>query len=379
MPLTSVIARAIRIPVSRPTRMSTRDLNQRDYLLVEVRSSDTDEVGIGYAYTGTSGGPMVADAVTDMLAPLLVGRDSDAIVSHWERMYQETLLVGRRGGVLRAMSAVDLALWDLSAKRRKTPLAVLLGGGLAPIPAYASGGYYRSDDGPWVEAVTKEIQFNASLGFRDHKIKVGGLPIAQDALRVEAAVAAAGPDGRVALDANNAYRNVPDALKALRSFEAAAGSQGLWWFEEPMAADDIEGHAELNRRSDTTIATGEIHQTRWDFQALLDRRACGLLQPDVAVIGGVTEYMRVAHAAELAGVPTAPHWHANAHVHVAAATPGCIAVEHFALEKDIYNFEMLLDPASRLVVRDGHAELSELPGLGIVIDEAAVQKYELTR
>lgn len=379
MPITSVIARAVRIPVGRPTRMSTRELHQRDYLLVEVHASETDEVGIGYAYTGTSGGPMVADAVIDMLAPLLIGGDPDAIVTHWDRMYQETLLVGRRGGVLRAISAVDLALWDLSGKRRHTPLAVLLGGALAPVAAYASGGYYRSGDGPWVDAVAKEIKLNASLGFRDHKIKVGGLSVGEDALRVEAALAAAGPEGRVALDANNAYRNVPEALRAIRTFEAAAGSQGLWWFEEPLAADDIEGHAELTARVDTTIATGEIHQTRWEFRSLIERKACGLLQPDVAVLGGVTEWMRVAHAAETAGVPIAPHWHANAHAQLAPAVPGCIGIEHFALEKDIYTFELLLDPASRLRVMDGHAELSKLPGLGIVVDEAAVRKYQVSR
>jgi L-alanine-DL-glutamate epimerase-like enolase superfamily enzyme len=378
MTINAVTATAVRIPIARPTRMSNRDLDKRDYMLVEIRTSESDHVGFGYTYTGTSGGRMVADAVQELLAPLLVGQSADDIVNHWARMYQETLMLGRRGAILRALAAVDIALWDLSAKRRDVSLAVLLGGGVDRVPAYASGGYYRPDEGDWVDAVKREIGFNASLGFKDHKIKVGGLSVREDATRVEAAVAEAGPNGRVALDANNAYRSVMEASRAIRAFEDAAGEQGLWWVEEPLTADDVEGHAELSRRFDTPIATGEIHQTRWEFRSLISQRACGLLQPDVGVIGGVTEWMRVARAAETFGLPVAPHWHANAHVHLAAATPNCIAIEHFALEKEIYNFELLLEPSSRLLVSDGHALVPDRVGLGLELDEAAVRKYALS-
>jgi L-alanine-DL-glutamate epimerase-like enolase superfamily enzyme len=378
MKIQAVKATAVRIPVERPTRMSNRLLDKRDYVLVEITAED-GTTGVGYTYTGTSGGGLVADAIDELLAPMLVGGDADDIVHHWHRLYQETLMLGRRGIVVRGLSALDLALWDLSGKRRDTPLAALLGAGVDRVPAYASGGYYRPDEGEWVQAVRKEIRLNASLGFSDHKIKVGGLSLREDAARVAAAVEEAGPDGRVALDCNNAYRNVMEATRAIRAFEAAAGQQGLWWVEEPLAADDIEGHAELNRRTTTAIATGEIHATRWEFRSLLSQGAADLLQPDLGVLGGVTEWMRVARTAETFGVPVAPHWHANAHVHVAAAAPNCLAIEHFALEKDIYNFELLLEPSTRLQVEDGHAMVPDRPGLGIELDEAAVRKYALAR
>ena len=374
----AVKATAVRIPVERPTRMSNRLLDKRDYVLVEVTTTD-GTTGLGYTYSGTSGAGLVADAVEELLAPMLVGADPDDIVHHWRRAYQETLMVGRRGAVIRALSGVDLALWDLSGKRRDTSLARLLGSSVDRVPAYASGGYYRPDEGEWVQAVRNEIRLNISLGFNDHKIKVGGLSVREDAARVAAAVEEAGSDGRVALDCNNAYRNVMEATRAIRAFEAAAGEQGLWWIEEPLAADDIEGHAELNRRTASAIATGEIHATRWEFRSLLEQRAADLLQPDLCVLGGVTEWMRVAHAAEAFGVPVAPHWHANAHVHVAAAAPNCLAIEHFALQKDIYNFELLLEPSTRLVVEDGHALVPDRPGLGIELDEATVRKYALSR
>lgn len=378
MKIQAVKATAVRIPVERPTRMSNRLLDKRDYVLVEI-TAENGTTGVGYTYSGTSGGGLVAEAIDELLAPMLVGGDADDIVHHWRRLYQETLMLGRRGIVVRGISALDLALWDLSGKRRDTPLAALLGAGVDRVPAYASGGYYRPDEGDWVPAVRKEIRLNASLGFSDHKIKVGGLSLREDAARVAAAVEEAGPDGRVALDCNNAYRNVMEAMQAIRAFEAAAGQRGLWWIEEPLAADDIEGHAELNRRTTTAIATGEIHATRWEFRSLLSQGAADLLQPDLGVLGGVNEWMRVAHTAETFGVPVAPHWHANAHVHVAAAAPNCLAIEHFALEKDIYNFELLLEPSTRLQVEDGNALVPDRPGLGIELDEAAVRKYAVAR
>ena len=141
----------------------------------------------------------------------------------------------------------------------------------------------------------------------------------------------------------------------------------------------IDGHARLVDSVDTPIATGEIHQTRWEFRDLIQRRAADILQPDAAVLGGVTEWMRVARAAEVFGVPVAPHWHANLHVHLAAATPGCLTVEFFSLEKDIFNFEKLLSEETRLTTQDGHVSVPDRPGLGIELDEEAVRRFAITR
>lgn len=376
MAITTIRARALAIPLSRATRMSTRVLDQRHFVVVEISARDGGPVGLGYAYAGTSGGRLAADAVADLLTPVLRGADEHDILGLWERMYQETLLAGRRGVVLRALSAVDIALWDLLAKSHDVPLAVLLGGTTdLPVPAYASGGYYRPEDGDWCAAVAREIELNKSLGFRDHKIKVGGLSVPEDAARVAAATEAIGGQGRLALDANNAYRTVTEALRASRAFERAAGEAGLWWIEEPLSPDDIAGHAELARELETAVATGEIHQTRWEFRDLIERRAADVLQPDVGVLGGVSEWLRVARAAETFGIPVAPHWHANLHTHLAAATPSCVAVEHFTLEKGIYNFEELVTPDSRLSIEDGCVRCPDRPGIGIELDEEALRRF----
>lgn len=377
MKISTVSAEAVRIPVSEPTRMSTRLLNQRDYLIVTVEADGSAETGVGYVYAGTSGGSLLKGATSTLLAPILVGQDSSAILDLWERMYQETLLVGRRGLILRAMSAVDIALWDLAAKRVGVPLTVLLGGSARSVPAYSSGGYYRPKAGAWDKAVAEEIRQNQSLGFRDHKIKVGGLSIKEDAARVKAAVEAMGPSGRLALDANNAYRSVSEAMLAIRAFEKAAGDLGLWWIEEPLSPDDIEGHSQIARMVETPIATGELLQTRWEFRQLIESRAADIIQPDAGVLGGISEWMRVVRFAETFAVPIAPHWHANLHAHLAAASQNCLAVEYFPLEKDIYNFERLVTPSSRLKYKDGLVEVPNRPGIGIELDQERLKEYRI--
>ncbi|WP_421592885.1 mandelate racemase/muconate lactonizing enzyme family protein [Shinella sp. M27] len=375
MKIKMIEARAVSVPVAKPTRIAKRLLDKRDYLVVEIAADGSEAKGFGYIYAGTRGGAVAAQVVADLLTPVLAGADADDIWGLWDRLYQETLLTGRQGIVLRAISAVDMALWDLAAKRRNMPLAVMLGGTVRPVPAYASGGYYRPDDGPWAEAVHREIRLNIAHGFSDHKIKVGGLSIKEDADRVRAAIDAMDGQGRLALDANNAYRDYNEALLAARAFEKAAGDAGLWWFEEPLSPDDYAGHAELARRLETPVATGEIHQTRHEFRRLIESRSADILQPDVGVLGGVSEWIRVTRAAESFGISIAPHWHANAHAQLAAATPNCIAVEHFLLEKDIYNFEHLVSPETRQVYKDGQLILTDRAGWGFQFDRAALDEF----
>lgn len=375
--LKTLRARAVSIPVAKPTRISTRVLSHREYLIVEITDDSSEHVGYGYSYVGTGGGRVSAQIVHDMLSPVVVGADAQDILGIYDRLYQETLLAGRRGMVLRALSALDIALWDFAGKRAGLPLAELLGGNVRALPAYASGGYYVGDTDNIESVVRDEIEHNEQMGFSDHKIKVGGLSIEADARRVRAALEPIREGGRLALDANNAYPNAHEALRAIRAFERAAGDRGLWWVEEPLSPDDITGHAELARTVETPIATGEIAQTRHEFRELIEQRAADILQPDAGVIGGVSEWLRVARTAETFGIPVAPHWHANLHVHLAAATPNCLTIEHFELEKDIYNFEQLVTADTRLEARGGTVICPDRPGVGIEFDEEAVMKFEL--
>ena len=204
-------------------------------------------------------------------------------------------------------------------------------------------------------------------------MKVGGAPLREDEARVAAAREALGSGGRLALDANNAYGSVGEAMKAADAF----APHDIWWFEEPLLPDDIDGHAQLAARGTIPIATGEIEATAWGFAQLLRARAAHVHQTDACVCGGVGEWLKAAHAAAAFGVPVAPHWHHNLHAQLLAAVPNGLVVEHFALEEDVYNFEALLEPATRAVVADGAIELNDLPGIGIRFDRDALARYTL--
>jgi L-alanine-DL-glutamate epimerase-like enolase superfamily enzyme len=366
--MTDVSAIPISIPLRAPVRFSTRAVSAREYVLVTV-ADDHGAQGTGYTYVGTSGALATALLIETVVRPVLVGRSSTDIEGAWAALYQDTLLLGRRGLVLRAMSAIDMALWDLLAKRVSQPLWALLGGTGDPVPAYASGGYYRPGDP--VENVERELKRYAALGFTDFKIKVGGAELDVDVARVRAARNVIGANGRLALDANNAWRSPDEALR----FVAAVEEFSPWWVEEPLSPDDVRGHAAIRQRSNVPIATGEIHATRWEFDDLIEAKAADILQPDVGVVGGVSEWMKVAQASAKAGLPVTPHWNANVHVHLAAAVDNCLAVEYFALEEDIFNFEALL--AERLVPDAGTIPIADRPGLGLVFDDAAIQEYRL--
>jgi len=366
MRITEVRSALVRIPLERPVRIATREVRNREFVLVFLRVEDGRE-GVGYTYAGTVGGSMVRAAVDDVLRPLVVGRDSDLIERHWATMFQDGLLVGRRGALLRAISAVDIALWDLAAKRADLPLYRMLGGFRAEVPAYASGGYYR--EGKGTKGLAEEMERYLRAGFDAVKIKVGGVSIADDAARVKAARDAIGPGVRLALDANNAYPSVAEAIRAARAFEP----YDVWWFEEPLAPDNIPGHAELAAAISIPVATGEIHASRWDFRDLIANRAARILQPDAGVLGGVSEWMKVAHTAASFDLPVAPHWHADLHIHLVGAVANALTVEYFFLEEDIYNFERIL--AERIVPSGGRLRIPDRPGLGLVLDASAVERF----
>ncbi|HVX44142.1 MAG TPA: mandelate racemase/muconate lactonizing enzyme family protein [Mycobacteriales bacterium] len=355
----------VAVPVDPPVWMSTRKLHTREYLLVTVRTEDGGE-GIGYSYAGTSGGALLKAGV-ELLAHRVIGQDLSAIESIWAAMYQEGLLVGRRGALLRSISAIDIALWDGLAKSAGLPLPRLLGGWRESVPAYASGGYYRPDKD--LDGLARELSSYAELGFTDFKIKVGAVELRDDVERVRTARATIGPHGRLALDANNAWKTPADAIRASRAF----AEFDIWWLEEPLGPDDLPGHARIRAESAIPVATGEIEATRWGFRDMLG--AADIIQADAGVAGGISEWIKIAHTAATFDVPVAPHWHANLHVPLAAATENCLTVEYFPLESGVYNFERLV--AERLAPAAGRIPVSDRPGLGLVLDPAAVAEFRI--
>jgi L-alanine-DL-glutamate epimerase-like enolase superfamily enzyme len=365
--IVSVQARNVRIPLKNPTAFSQRQVTARDYSLVKIRTDDGLE-GIGHCYAGHSGGNVVTLALREMLAPLLIGQDSTSVELLWKKLYQEVLLHGRTGSVMRALSIIDCALWDRNARAANLPLYKYLGAAYeGTVPAYGSGGYYLEGKTP--EMLGEEMAGYAALGLPAVKMKVGRGDLKSEEDRIAAAREAIGPDILLMLDANNAWSDVPTALRYMERF----APYDPYWIEEPFSPDQIDNHAKLAASITIPVATGEIEAGRWRFKELLDKQAASILQADACVCGGITEYRRIAALADCHGVAMCPHWFHDLHVHLVGAGANAHFVEFFP-DSAVFNFREIID--RQLEVRGGGLVLPSEPGLGYRFDEAAIARYQ---
>ncbi len=362
----SVSVTACDIPLDNVTSFSTRTVSSRHYGLVKVRSTDGHE-GIGFCYVGSRAGGLVKAAVEQLLGPLLIGKESRQTEGLWQMMYQEALLQGRSGSVMRGISILDTALWDLNARSVGLPLHDYLGSvHRESVMAYASGGYYL--DGKTPAKLGDEVAGYVAKGFKAVKIKTGRLSPAEEEQRIAAARDAIGPDVYLMLDANNAWSDLPTAMEYMRRFEAYEP----YWIEEPFSPDAIDLHARLAARTSITVATGEIEVGRWRFRELVDAGGAESLQADAAVCGGISEFRKIAAYADAKGVTVSPHWFHDLHTPLVAATPNARFVEFF-LDDQVLNFRRLVD--NQLEFKNGNVMLRQTPGLGFGFDESAVKKY----
>ncbi len=370
--ITDVRTALVRVPLDNPTSFSTRQVLARDFVLVEVAGDDGHK-GIGFTYGGSSGGSVTTEAVRALLRPILLGEDPFRIEGLWDAMYQEALLQGRTGSAMRALSALDIALWDRNARAVGLPLYKMLGGyAEGSVKAYASGGYYL--DGKTPEMLGEELQGYLEMGFDAVKMKVGRLDLAAEEARIAAAREAIGDHVALMLDCNNGWRDLETALRYMAVFEPYAP----YWIEEPFLPDDIESHARLAERTPVPVATGEIESGRWRFKEIVEREAAMILQPDAVCCGGITEFRRIASMAAGFGVSVCPHAYHEMHIHLSASLPNVPYSECFT-DDQIVNFRNLID--TQIEIRDGRLMLPTKPGIGFdylpdVVDEFAVEPWK---
>ncbi len=364
--ITRIASATARVPLDAETSFATRRVLHRDYALVRIETDD-GHTGIGFCYGGSTAGGLVTKAVRELFAPLLLGHDPHRTEGLWQAMYDEALLHGRTGAVMRALSALDIALWDRNARAAGLPLHAYLGAYHAgTVPAYASGGYYL--DGKPPQMLAEEVAAYVDAGFSAVKIKVGRLGLLEEEARIAAAREAIGPDVLLMLDANNAWRDLHTALRFLRVYE----QYDPYWIEEPFSPDDIENHRRLAECTDVPVATGEIEAGRWRNLELLNKEAALILQTDAAVCGGISEFRKIAFTAASFGVTVYPHWFHDLHCHLVASLPNAGMVEYFP-DDAVLNFRRLID--RQLTCVAGRLRLPDTPGLGFDFLADAVDRY----
>lgn len=373
MKIIHVEAFAISIPLPSPVSDAVRVITHRDHLIVRLRTDDGLE-GMGFTL-GYDASVAMVSMVETIFAPLLNGARVAESERLWGEMYRQSIQAGRRGAALRAISAIDIALWDLRGKRAGMPVMDLLGVQSTRLRCYATGGYYRA--GYTEDDLVREMAGYVEQGFTAVKLKVGKMSAREDAARMGRIRKALGEDTEILLDANGGWPDAPTAIAAMRRLE----EHRPYWIEEPVRADNIAAMARIAEALDTPVATGELEATRWAFADLLERRAADILQPDATVCGGVGEWLKIAHTAASFDVPIAPHYNWDIHTQLLATVPNALFIEYFApashgaTQSSVKMFDSVLD--NPIHPENGYITPRTEPGFGLRYNEAKLAEHRI--
>lgn len=323
--------------------------------LVTITDSD-GAVGTGYSYTIGTGGSSVMRLLADHLAPRLIGRDADQIEAIWHELEFATHATTIGAITSIALAAIDTALWDLRARKQSLPLWKLAGGAKDRCPLYTTeGGWLHIP----VEALVEDALDAKSKGFSGSKVKIGKPHGSEDFARLSAVRKAVGDGYEIMTDANQGFK-VDEVIRRAERLKEL----DLAWLEEPLPADDIDGHVRLSQSTPTPVAIGESLYSIRHFREYMQKGACSIVQVDAGRIGGITPWLKVAHAAEAFDMPVCPHFLMELHVSLTCAVPNGKYVEYIPQLDDI--------TTSRLVIENGMALAPMTPGLGIDWDWDAI-------
>jgi L-alanine-DL-glutamate epimerase-like enolase superfamily enzyme len=323
-----------------------------------VRITDSDgAVGVGYSYTIGTGGHGIVELLARSLAPALIGREAGMVEEIWRDLLFLTHATSVGAITSLSLAAIDTALWDLRCRKADLPLHVMAGGAHEKVRLYTTeGGWLHL---PEASLVSDALQAKAQ-GFGGSKVKIGR-PVHEDVERLAAVRAAVGPAFEIFTDANQAF-TVDEAIRRARLYESA----DIGWLEEPLPADDVEGHARLSRSTTIPVAVGESLYSPAQFRDYLQRGACSIVQVDVARIGGITPWLKTAHLAESFNIPVCPHFLMELHVALCCAVPNARWLEYIPQLEDL--------TTERMTIEAGYAKPSPAPGLGIAWDLAAIER-----
>ncbi len=352
-----------------PPRDGLAAIPSRDVFLVEIET-DTGVKGCGEGFA--LGCLDSLEVLTnETLAPLLIDKDPTMVGELWDLMYRSTARYGRRGIVMSAISAVDIALWDILGKVTGTPVYRLLGGTQTRLVPYASAGYYM--DGKGIAELQEEVRSYVKMGFTTVKIKVGGAPVEEDIQRVAAVREALGPGIDFGVDANNAW-DYPTSLKMARACE----KYNVLFFEEPMSSDFLQDCIRLAHSTDVPIAGYETVLSAYGMRDFIISDAVDIVQTDAIWTGGISEARRTGLMAGIWNKQMIPHFSASmislaANLSVGMSLPNVKYME-YTLDDNPLRSELCTES---IVMADGVVKVFEKPGLGLELNWDTVNRYQV--
>jgi L-alanine-DL-glutamate epimerase-like enolase superfamily enzyme len=353
-----------RIPSRREQRNALETFTEYEYAVVRI-DFDNGIEGIGWTYTQGRGGTAVLHLLRDYYGPALINEGISSPDELNRKASSLTYSYGLEGVSRIALSALDLALWDALSKGADYPLYLMLGGKRgSKVRAYRS----EIDLNYTVEELRAECSAFREAGFTAFKIKVGKESVEEDVRRIRAVRDVIGEGSELMVDANRKW-SLKEALRRGRKFQ----EEGVYWLEEPVEAEALEDYKVLRRSLDLRIAAGETVYNRLHALRLINEGCVDVVQFDVLRVGGITEWLKLAHTAELQGLPVAPHFGEEIAVQTLNAVPNALFLEH--LRNSNLHDSGVLSSSYRL--EGGFAYPPEAPGHGIQFNWEALYKYRV--